>query len=71
MQRATVVQLNYVVDHPIVDEQLIKKKLRVCNTFRDKRHLLILVLFILLRRNCLPVHVISRQVVGRAEETIT
>ena len=42
MQRATVVQLHYVVDHPIVGEQLIYKKLPICNTFRDKRHLLIL-----------------------------
>ena len=43
MQRATVVQLNYVVDHPKVGEQLIYKKLPICNTFRDKRHLIILV----------------------------
>ena len=42
MQRATVVQLHYVIDHSIVGEQLIKNKLPICNTFRDKRHLLIL-----------------------------
>ena len=42
MQRATVVQLHYVVDHPIVGEQHILKKLPICNSFRDKRHLLIL-----------------------------
>ena len=42
MQRATLLQLHYVVDYPKVGEQLIKKKLPICNTFRDKRHLLIL-----------------------------
>ena len=43
MQRATVLQLQYVVDEPKVGEWLIYKKLRICNTIRDKRHLLILV----------------------------
>ena len=36
MQRATVVQLNYVVDHPIVGENSLSAILL------DKRHLLIL-----------------------------
>ena len=42
MQRATVLQLHYVVDHPKVGEGLIKKKLPMCNTFKDKSYLLIL-----------------------------
>ena len=33
----------YVVDHPKVGEGHIWKKLPICNTFTDKRHLLILV----------------------------
>ena len=32
-----------MVDHPKVGEGLIKKKLPMCNTFKDKRYLLILV----------------------------
>ena len=40
MQRAIDVQLHYVVDHPKGESV---KKLPICNTFRDKRHLLILV----------------------------
>ena len=36
MQRATVVQLHYVVDHPIVGEQFIQKKLPICNTLEIK-----------------------------------
>ena len=43
MQRAIVVQLHYVVDHPNVGEQIIQKNLPFCNPFRDKRHLIILV----------------------------
>ena len=42
MQRAIDVQLNYVVDHP-KGESVIEKNLTFHNTFRDKRHLLILV----------------------------
>ena len=42
IQRDTVLQLHYVVDHPKVGERLIKKKLRISKTFREKRHLLIL-----------------------------
>ena len=42
MQRATDVQLHYLVDHP-EGEGVIQKTLPVCNTFRDKRHLLNLV----------------------------
>ena len=46
MQKATVLQLYYVVDQPKVGEWLIYKKLHICNTFfflRGKMHLLILV----------------------------
>ena len=43
IQRATVLQLHYVADHPKVGEGLILKKLTMCNTFKDKRYLLILV----------------------------
>ena len=43
METATVLQLHYVVDPPKLDESLIQKKLPICNTFRDKRHLIILV----------------------------
>ena len=42
MQRAIDVQLHYVVDHP-KDESVIEKNLTFHNTFRDKRHLIILV----------------------------
>ena len=42
MQRAIDVQLQYVVDHP-KGESVIQKKLTFHNTFRDKRHLIILV----------------------------
>ena len=42
MQRALDVQLHYVVDHP-KDESVIQKNLTFQNTFRDKRHLIILV----------------------------
>ena len=42
MQRATHVQLHYVVDHP-KGESVIQKNLPFHNTFRDKRHLIILV----------------------------
>ena len=47
MQRAIDVQLHYVVDHP-KDESLIEKNLTFHNTFRDKRHLIILVAVTLL-----------------------
>ena len=40
MQRAIDLQLHYVVDHP---KSVIQKKLPMCNTFRDKIHLVILV----------------------------
>ena len=36
MQRATVVQFHYVVDHPKVGKQLIWKKLPICKSFKDK-----------------------------------
>ena len=42
MQRAIDVQLHYVVDHP-KGESVIQKNLTFHNTFRDKRHLIILV----------------------------
>ena len=42
MQRAIDVQLHYVVDHP-TGESVIEKNLTFHNTFRDKRHLIILV----------------------------
>ena len=42
MQRAIDVQLHYVVDYP-KGESVIQKDLPFHNTFRDKRHLLILV----------------------------
>ena len=42
MQRAIDVQFHYVVDHP-KDESVIEKNLTFHNTFRDKRHLIILV----------------------------
>ena len=42
MQRAIDVQLHYVVDHP-KGELVIQKNLIFNNTFRDKRHLIILV----------------------------
>ena len=42
MQRAIDVQLHYVVDHP-KGESVIRKNLPFHNTFRDKRHLIILV----------------------------
>ena len=42
MQRAIDVQLHYVVDHP-KGESVIEKNLTFHNTFRDKRHLFILV----------------------------
>ena len=42
MQRALDVQLHYVVDHP-KGESVIEKNLTFHNTFRDKRHLIILV----------------------------
>ena len=42
MQRAIDVQLHYVVDHP-KGESVIQKNLPFHNTFRDKRHLIILV----------------------------
>ena len=42
MQRAIDVQLHYVVDHP-KDESVIQKNLPFHSTFRDKRHLIILV----------------------------
>ena len=32
-----------MLDQPKVGEKVIKKKFRIFNTFRDKRHLLILV----------------------------
>ena len=41
MQRAIDVQLHYVVDHP-KGESVIQKILPFHNTFRDKRHLIIL-----------------------------
>ena len=50
MQRATGVQLHYVVDHPKVGEQLIQKKLPICNTFKDKRHLFILSRYVTQQR---------------------
>ena len=40
IQRAIIY---YVVDHPKVGKGFILKKLPICNTFTDKRHLLILV----------------------------
>ena len=43
MQKAIDLQLHYVVDQVKVGERLILKKLPTCNTFRDKRYLLILV----------------------------
>ena len=43
MQRAIDLQLHYVVDHSKVGEWVIQKTLPICKTFRDKRHLLILV----------------------------
>ena len=49
-KRATVLQLYYVVDHPKVGEGLMSKKLPIGNTFRDKRHLLILVAITLLSK---------------------
>ena len=42
MQRAIDVQLHYVVDHP-KGESVNEKNLTFHNTFRDKRHLIILV----------------------------
>ena len=42
MQIAIDVQLHYVVDHP-KGELVIQKNLPFYNTFRDKRHLIILV----------------------------
>ena len=42
MQRAIDVQLHYVVDHP-KGESVIQKNLTFHNTFRAKRHLIILV----------------------------
>ena len=42
MQIAIDVQLHYVVDHP-KGESVIQKNLPFHNTFRDKRHLIILV----------------------------
>ena len=42
MQRAIDVQLHYVVDLPI-GESVIQKNLPFHDTFRDKRHLIILV----------------------------
>ena len=42
MQRAIDVQLHFVVDHP-KGESVIEKNLTFHNTFRDKRHLIILV----------------------------
>ena len=45
MQRAIDVQLHYVVDHP-KGESVIQKNLPFHNTFRDKRHFLILVAII-------------------------
>ena len=44
MQRAIHVQLHYVVDHP-KGESVIQTNLPFHNTFRDKRHLIILVAF--------------------------
>ena len=44
MQRAIDLKIHYVVDQPKVGEKcIILKKLPICNTFRDKRNLLILV----------------------------
>ena len=43
MQKAIDLQLHFVVDQPKAGEGHISKKLPTCNTFRDKRHLLILV----------------------------
>ena len=42
MQRAIDVQLHYMVDHP-KGESVIQKNLTFHHTFRDKRHLIILV----------------------------
>ena len=42
MQKAIDVELHYVVDHP-KGERIIQQNLPFCNTFRDKRHLIILV----------------------------
>ena len=42
MQRAIDMQLYYVVDYP-KGESVIVKNLTFHNTFRDKRHLIILV----------------------------
>ena len=49
MQRAIDVQLHYVVDHP-KGESVIQKNLPFHNTFRDKRHLIILVAVTRLRK---------------------
>ena len=42
MRRAIDEQLHYVVDHP-KGESVIHKNLPFHNTFRDKRHVIILV----------------------------
>ena len=43
MERTIDLKLHYVVDQPKVGECIIYQKLPICNTFRDKRNLLILV----------------------------
>ena len=49
MQIAIDVELHYVVDHP-KGESDIQKNLPFHNTFRDKRHLIILVAVTQLRK---------------------